>query len=151
MIHLSLGLFEREAVELRLDGAIHPRLREYGATAPRGPMPRVKDRRQEREKLATQLAEEDRAPITELGHEGTELVTGIRERDRCGAIGHGIAREQLCALGRSQLVGIDTEHLGKGATIYYPVQTEGAISQPTAYMIAVQKIVAELFDAWGAA
>ena len=30
-----------------------------------------------------------------------------------------------------------------------PVQTEGAISQPTAYMIAVQKIVAELFESWG--
>jgi len=29
-----------------------------------------------------------------------------------------------------------------------PVQTEGAISQPTAYMIAVQKIVAELFESW---
>lgn len=30
-----------------------------------------------------------------------------------------------------------------------PVQTEGAISQPTAYMIAVQKIVDELFASWG--
>jgi uncharacterized protein (TIGR02677 family) len=39
---------------------IHPRLREYGEAAPRGPLPRVKDRRLEREKLATQLAEEDR-------------------------------------------------------------------------------------------
>jgi hypothetical protein len=30
-----------------------------------------------------------------------------------------------------------------------PVQTEGAISQGTAYMIAVQKVVEQLFDSWG--
>jgi uncharacterized protein (TIGR02677 family) len=39
---------------------IHPRLREYGEVAPRGPLPRVRDRRGERELLAGQIAQEDR-------------------------------------------------------------------------------------------
>jgi uncharacterized protein (TIGR02677 family) len=39
---------------------IHPRLREYGEVAPRGPLPRVSDRRAERELLAGRLAQEDR-------------------------------------------------------------------------------------------
>ncbi|GLS37902.1 TIGR02677 family protein [Mesorhizobium tianshanense] len=37
---------------------IHPRLREYGEAAPRGPLPRVRDRAEERAFLALQLAEE---------------------------------------------------------------------------------------------
>jgi uncharacterized protein (TIGR02677 family) len=39
---------------------IHPRLREYGEVAPRGPLPRVQDRQAERERLEAQLTEEDR-------------------------------------------------------------------------------------------
>ncbi|WP_119154229.1 TIGR02677 family protein [Caldimonas tepidiphila] len=39
---------------------IHPRLREYGEATPRGPLPTVRERRQERELLARQLAEESR-------------------------------------------------------------------------------------------
>ncbi|BBC02416.1 MULTISPECIES: TIGR02677 family protein [Bradyrhizobium] len=39
---------------------IHPRLREYGEMAPRGPLPRVQDRQAERERLQAQLTEEDR-------------------------------------------------------------------------------------------
>jgi uncharacterized protein (TIGR02677 family) len=39
---------------------IHPRLREYGEVAPRGPLPRVRDRRGERELLAGKIAQEDR-------------------------------------------------------------------------------------------
>ena len=39
---------------------IHPRLREYGEAAPRGPLPRVRDRAEERALLARQLAEESR-------------------------------------------------------------------------------------------
>jgi uncharacterized protein (TIGR02677 family) len=39
---------------------IHPRLREYGEIAPRGPLPRVQDRQAERERLEAQLAAEDR-------------------------------------------------------------------------------------------
>ena len=39
---------------------IHPRLREYGEAAPRGPLPSVRDRREERELLARQVAEEHR-------------------------------------------------------------------------------------------
>lgn len=40
--------------------AIHPRLREYGEAAPRGPLPRVRDRAEERAVLAGQFAEEAR-------------------------------------------------------------------------------------------
>lgn len=39
---------------------INPRLREYGEMAPRGPLPRVRDRRGDRERLAAELAQEDR-------------------------------------------------------------------------------------------
>jgi uncharacterized protein (TIGR02677 family) len=38
--------------------AIHPRLREYGEAAPRGPLPRVKDRAEARARLARELTEE---------------------------------------------------------------------------------------------
>jgi uncharacterized protein (TIGR02677 family) len=37
---------------------IHPRLREYGEAAPRGPLPRVRDRAEARARLARELAEE---------------------------------------------------------------------------------------------
>ncbi len=37
---------------------IHPRLREYGEAAPRGPLPRVKDRAEARARLAQELTEE---------------------------------------------------------------------------------------------
>jgi uncharacterized protein (TIGR02677 family) len=37
---------------------IHPRLREYGEAAPRGPLPRVRDRATERQLLRQELAEE---------------------------------------------------------------------------------------------
>ncbi|WP_010097931.1 TIGR02677 family protein [Burkholderia ubonensis] len=39
---------------------INPRLREYGEAAPRGPLPRVRDRSAERALMAEQLAEESR-------------------------------------------------------------------------------------------
>lgn len=39
---------------------IHPRLREYGEAAPRGPLARVRDRSEERARMAGQLAEESR-------------------------------------------------------------------------------------------
>jgi len=39
---------------------INPRLREYGEAAPRGPLPRVRDRSAERALMAAQLAEEFR-------------------------------------------------------------------------------------------
>lgn len=39
---------------------INPRLREYGEAAPRGPLPRIRDRSRERELMAQQLAEESR-------------------------------------------------------------------------------------------
>lgn len=37
---------------------IHPRLREYGEAAPRGPLPRVQDRTEARARLAREIAEE---------------------------------------------------------------------------------------------
>ena len=37
---------------------IHPRLRQYGEAAPRGPLPRVRDRAEDRAFLARQIAEE---------------------------------------------------------------------------------------------
>lgn len=37
---------------------VHPRLREYGEAAPRGPLPRVRDRSRERAALAQELAEQ---------------------------------------------------------------------------------------------
>ena len=40
--------------------SIHPRLREYGEIAPRGPLPRVRDRTSERAQLASQLEQVDR-------------------------------------------------------------------------------------------
>jgi uncharacterized protein (TIGR02677 family) len=39
---------------------IHPRLREYGEAAPRGPLPRVRDRSEDRALLAIELTEEAR-------------------------------------------------------------------------------------------
>lgn len=39
---------------------INPRLREYGEAAPRGPLAKVRDRSDERERMAGQLAEESR-------------------------------------------------------------------------------------------
>lgn len=39
---------------------INPRLREYGEAAPRGPLPRVRDRSAERQLMAQELAEESR-------------------------------------------------------------------------------------------
>ncbi|NLC37208.1 MAG: TIGR02677 family protein [Alcaligenaceae bacterium] len=39
---------------------INPRLREYGEAAPRGPLPRVRDRSDDRARMALQLAEESR-------------------------------------------------------------------------------------------
>ncbi|MBI2742216.1 MAG: TIGR02677 family protein [Rhodospirillales bacterium] len=39
---------------------IHPRLREYGEAAPRGPLPRVRDRSEARAFLAMQIAEQTR-------------------------------------------------------------------------------------------
>jgi uncharacterized protein (TIGR02677 family) len=66
---------------------IHPRLREYGAAAPRGPLPRVKDRHQEREFLARQLAEEDRAveaARAKLADGATRRLSDFGHLDRHG-------------------------------------------------------------------
>jgi len=44
--------------------SIHPRLREYGEIAPRGPLARVRDRTSERAQLAVKLGQVDRAMDT---------------------------------------------------------------------------------------
>jgi hypothetical protein len=44
------------------------------------------------------LAKQDGAPITELGHELTKLVAGISHRDRVGTGGKLFSREDLGSL-----------------------------------------------------
>lgn len=56
--------------------AINPRLREYGEAAPRGPLPRVRDRSRERELMAQQLAEDARR--TEAARQ--RLASGVPTR-----------------------------------------------------------------------
>lgn len=62
--HFSLEVQADEAVPASaswLDApplTISPRLREYGEAAPRGPLPRIRERSRERELMARQLAEE---------------------------------------------------------------------------------------------
>lgn len=62
--HFSLDMQTEEDVPAStswLDApplTINPRLREYGEAAPRGPLPRVRERNHERELMARQLAEE---------------------------------------------------------------------------------------------
>ena len=51
---------------------IHPRLREYGEAAPRGPLPRVRDRSEARARLAMELAEE----LLQLDVARKRLATG---------------------------------------------------------------------------
>lgn len=55
---------------------IHPRLREYGATTPRGPLPRLRDRSADRALLARELDEE--FLLTEAARRG--LATGTPTR-----------------------------------------------------------------------
>jgi uncharacterized protein (TIGR02677 family) len=55
---------------------IHPRLREYGEIAPRGPLPRVRDRTIERAELAAKLAQADR----EIEAARAKLANGTARR-----------------------------------------------------------------------
>jgi uncharacterized protein (TIGR02677 family) len=55
---------------------IHPRLREYGEIAPRGPLPRVRDRNLERAELAAKLAQTD----YEIEQARAKLATGKTKR-----------------------------------------------------------------------
>src|SRR5262249_14773739 len=57
--------------------------------------------------LPDDLAEQDGAAVTELGHEVSELMAGVSERDRRRAFGQRVAGEQLCALGRCEDLGIE--------------------------------------------
>ena len=55
---------------------IHPRLREYGEIAPRGPLPRVRDRNSDRAQLAAKLAQADR----EIEEARAKLASGKARR-----------------------------------------------------------------------
>jgi uncharacterized protein (TIGR02677 family) len=55
---------------------IHPRLREYGEIAPRGPLPRVRDRTLERAALAAKLAQSDH----EIEQARAKLANGKAKR-----------------------------------------------------------------------
>jgi uncharacterized protein (TIGR02677 family) len=55
---------------------IHARLREYGESAPRGPLPRVRDRNIERAQLAAKLAQTDR----EIEQARAKLASGKAKR-----------------------------------------------------------------------
>ena len=58
---------------------IHPRLREFGEAAPRGPMPRVKERDAERELLARQFREEHAQVQAARARLATGRVTRLSE------------------------------------------------------------------------
>ncbi|QIB64220.1 TIGR02677 family protein [Kineobactrum salinum] len=63
---------------------INPRLREYGEAAPRGPLPRVRDRSEERALMARQLAEESRqveAARRRLAHGRPTRLSRLGELD----------------------------------------------------------------------
>jgi uncharacterized protein (TIGR02677 family) len=55
---------------------IHPRLRQYGEIAPRGPLPRVRDRTVDRAELAAKLAQTDR----EIAQARAKLANGKAKR-----------------------------------------------------------------------
>ena len=59
------------------------------------------------------LAQQDRAAVAELRHEVAELVAGIGQRDRLGALGQPVAGEDLDALGRRQRVRVEAELRGE--------------------------------------
>jgi uncharacterized protein (TIGR02677 family) len=64
--HFSMGAPSDEPIPASTRWAdapplqVNPRLREYGEAAPRGPLPKVRDRGEERARMAGELAEESR-------------------------------------------------------------------------------------------
>jgi uncharacterized protein (TIGR02677 family) len=58
---------------------IHPRLREYGQLAPRGPLPRVRDRSADRHVLAQELAEEAQQVEAARMHLATGQLTRLSQ------------------------------------------------------------------------
>ncbi|MGT2430706.1 TIGR02677 family protein [Cupriavidus basilensis] len=58
---------------------INPRLREYGEAAPRGPLPKVRDRSAERALMAVQFAEESRQVDAARQHLATGRATRLSE------------------------------------------------------------------------
>ena len=83
--HFSLGPAEGQMLPATTRWAdappllIHPRLREYGAAAPRGPLPGEQDRSQARALLAAQLAEESRQIEAARLHLATGRPTRLSE------------------------------------------------------------------------
>ena len=64
---------------------IHPRLREYGEAAPRGPLPKVRERSEERALLALQLHEEHLQVEAARARLATGLTTQLSEIGRLDA------------------------------------------------------------------
>jgi uncharacterized protein (TIGR02677 family) len=84
---------------------IHPRLREYGEAAPRGPLPRVRDRSSERELLARQVAEEHRDVEAARARLANGLATRLSDLGRLDAHGFqlflSLLGEALARTGRA--------------------------------------------------
>lgn len=70
--------------------AVHPRLREYGEAAPRGPLARVRDRSDERARMAGQLAEESRQVEAARRRLATGRPTRLSEMDDLDAQAFGL-------------------------------------------------------------
>jgi uncharacterized protein (TIGR02677 family) len=83
--------------------SIHPRLREYGEAAPRGPLPRVRDRTEARARLARELAQE------------SLQVEAARQRLATGLPTHLSSLGELDAHAFSLLLGLLGEALSEQA------------------------------------
>ena len=64
------------------------------------------------------LAEQQRTTIAELRREMTELVPGIGKRERVGAAGHFLAREEPRELSVARTGNVDTEPIGERPVEY---------------------------------
>ena len=69
---------------------IHPRLREFGEAAPRGPLPRIQDRSEARAALAQQVSEETRQVEAARARLGTGRTTHLSRLGRLDAHAFGL-------------------------------------------------------------
>jgi uncharacterized protein (TIGR02677 family) len=74
---------------------IHPRLREFGEAAPRGPLPRIQDRSEARALLAYQLAEESRQVEAARARLATGRPMRLSELGELDSHGFGLLRNLL--------------------------------------------------------
>ncbi len=117
--------------------AVHPRLREYGEASPRGPLPRVRDRSDDRRTLAAQFRQEamqveaarvrlatgKASKLSDLGTLNREefslflslLAEALSDQHRPDMVverltGDGLLKVRLEPLGAETLASIETEH-----------------------------------------